>query len=311
MPTTSRAASLCASIGRSVLRLRAIVPEDAFTVGILGAERIGSGVVIADDGLILTIGYLITEASDVWIGVEGGRELAGHPLAHDQVTGFGLVLPLEPLRAEPVPLGHSAEMQAGSHAFVVSAPALGKPQAVRVQARRVFAGAWEYLLDDAIFTLPAHAHWSGAALIDTEGALVGLGSLLVREAVDGKEANANMFVPIDLLKPILAEMRSGGAPARTARPWLGLYAVDVGGRVFVTGVAQGSPAQRADLREGDLLTHLAGEPVTALPTLYRAIWSLGPAGTPVPLSVLRANTRLEVTVRSVDRRELLKRPVRH
>jgi S1-C subfamily serine protease len=194
---------------------------------------------------------------------------------------------------------------------VLSSPEFAEPQAVRVLARREFAGAWEYLLEDAIFTLPAHSHWSGAALLDEHGALVGLGSLLLREMVAGKEANINMFVPIDLLKPILEDMVTRGHAVRASRPWLGVYAVEVEGRVLVTGVAGGSPAERAELREGDLITHLAGAPIDSLPDFYRALWALGPAGTVVPLSLIRSGNRLDLEVRSADRSEILKRPVSH
>jgi S1-C subfamily serine protease len=311
MASASRTAALRESLGDSVVKLRAVVPEDAFTADLLGEERIGSGIVIASDGLVLTIGYLITEASDVWLTLDQGREVAAHPLAYDQVTGFGLVVPLEPLGRPPLPLGDSTQLIAGSACQVVSSPDFAEPQPVRVLMRREFAGAWEYLLEDAIYTVPAHSHWSGAALVDEHGALVGLGSLLVREMVSGKETNANMFVPTDLLKPILEDMATLGRASRPSRPWLGLYAVEIGGRVLVTGVADGSPAQRADLREGDIITHLSGEPVEALPAFYRALWDLGPAGVLVRLALNRSNTRLDLEVRSVDRSEILKRPVRH
>lgn len=295
----------------SVLKLRAVVPEDAFTAGMLGSERLGSGVVIGEDGLILTIGYLVAEASDVWLTVAPGREVPGHPLAYDQVTGFGLVLPLERLGRPPLALGNSHALDAGSRCHILSAPEFGRPKVVRVLARREFAGAWEYLLEEAIFTVPAHSHWSGAALVDENGLLVGLGSLLMRETVGGKEANANMFVPIDLLKPILEDLVQHGRVRRPPRPWLGLYAAEVGGKVFVTGVADDSPAQQAGLREGDRITHIADRPVEALSQFYRELWALGPAGTMVLLRLVRANTRLELAVRSIDRNELLKRPVRH
>src|SRR6266702_836419 len=186
---------------RSIVKLRAVVPEDAFTAGILGMERIGNGIVINSDGLILTIGYLITEAADVWLTMNEGRELAGHPLAYDQVTGFGLVLPLENPGFAPLPLGSAAELVEGAAAQVASYPEFSKPHPVQIVARREFAGAWEYLLEDGIFTAPAHPHWSGAALIDEQGLLVGLGSLLVRETVGGEETNANMFVPMICSSP--------------------------------------------------------------------------------------------------------------
>ncbi|HME37894.1 MAG TPA: S1C family serine protease [Steroidobacteraceae bacterium] len=296
------------AISRSVVKLRAEVPEDAFTAGVLGSQRTGNGVVINSDGLILTIGYLVTEATDVWLTTPDGRELAAHPLAYDQVTGFGLVLPLENADIAPVPLGSSAELAVGDKAHVVSSPEFAEPQPVQIFARREFAGAWEYLLDDAIFSVPAHPHWSGAALIDGRGCLVGIGSLLVRELTAGEEVNANMFVPIDLLKPILEELTTRGRTSRQSRPWLGVYAVEMTGKVYVTGVADGGPAHLADIREGDLISHVAEHDVVSLPDFYRRLWAVGPAGSGVPLTAIRGGTRLHLNVRSVDRVDLLKRP---
>jgi S1-C subfamily serine protease len=295
------------SIGRSVVKLRADVPEDAFTAGMLGSQRTGNGVVIDSKGLILTIGYLVTEATDVWLTTADGREL----VAYDQVTGFGLVLPLEKADIAPIPLGSSAQLKPGDQAYVVSSPEFAEPQPVQVLARREFAGAWEYLLEDAIFATPAHPHWSGSALIDGQGNLVGLGSLLVRELTAGEEINANMFVPIDLLKPILEELLTRGRTSRQSRPWLGLYAAEMTGKVYVTGVAEGGPAQLADIREGDLIMRVAEHDVATLPDFYRRLWAVGPAGTGVPLTAIRGGTRLHVNVRSVDRVDLLKRPQAH
>src|SRR3979490_1728097 len=230
------------AISRSIVKLRAVVPENAFTAGILGSERVGNGIVINADGLILTIGYLVTEATDVWLTTPDGRELAAHPLAYDQVTGFGWVLPWEKADIAPIPLGFSAELKTGDRAYVVSSPEFGEPHPVHIFARREFAGAWEYLLEDAIFAAPAHPHWSGSALIDGQGSLVGVGSLLVRELTAGEEINANMFVPIDLLKPVLAELITRGRAARPSRPWLGVYAAEMTGQGYVPAGADGGPA---------------------------------------------------------------------
>jgi S1-C subfamily serine protease len=299
------------ALNRSIVKLRAVVPEDAFTAGILGTERVGNGIVINADGLILTVGYLITEATDVWLTVNAGQEVAGHALAYDQVTGFGLVLPLEKLDVVPLTLGSSAAIRAGDRAHVVSYHEFAKLHEVQILARREFAGAWEYLLEDAIFTAPAHPHWSGAALIDARGELVGLGSLLVRETVGDEETNANMFVPTDLLKPILPDLVECGHARRRSRPWLGVYAVEVSGRVYVTGVAEGSPAQLADVREGDVIAQVGTQDVSTLGGFYRSVWSLGTAGIAVPLTTIRGGTSLHVHLRSVDRNDLLKKPQAH
>jgi S1-C subfamily serine protease len=298
-------------IGRSVTKLRSVVPEDAFTASILGSQRVGNGVVISPEGLVLTIGYLMTEATDVWLTNADGRETAAHPLAYDQVTGFGLVLPLQELKLPSLNFGSSGALEVGSEVHVLSAREFAAPQAARVLARREFAGAWEYLLEEAIFAAPAHPHWSGAALVNEHGELVGLGSLLVREMIAGEEINANMFVPIDLLKPILDSLRTQGRADRHARPWLGIYAVEVTGRVYVTGVVDGGPAQSADIREGDLITQVADHEVNTLPDFYRQLWAVGPAGTGVPLTTVRGGTRIRLNVRSVDRGSLLKRPQAH
>jgi S1-C subfamily serine protease len=298
-------------LGRSIVKLRAVVPEDAFTAGILGSERVGNGIVINSDGLILTIGYLITEATDVWLTLSDGHEVAGHALAYDQVTGFGLVLPLEKPDVSPLTIGSSADIRFGAKAHVVSHRDFAQPQTVQVVALREFAGAWEYLVEDAIFTAPAHPHWSGSALIDEKGLLVGLGSLLVRETVAGEETNANMFVPIDLLKPILNDLATRGRAERRARPWLGVYSVEVTGRIYVTGVAEGSPAQVADIREGDLISQVGDRDITTLADFYRHLWALGSAGVSVPLTTIRGGTSLHLNVRSVDRSDLLKRPQGH
>jgi S1-C subfamily serine protease len=234
--------------------------------------------------------------------------VAGHALAYDQVTGFGLVLPLEKPDVPPLELGSSADIAVGDTARVFSCPEFAKHQTVKVVARREFAGAWEYLLEGAIFTAPAHPHWSGSALIDEDGKLVGLGSLLVRETLAGEDTNANMFVPIDELKPILADLKSGGRARRPPRPWLGVYAVEVTGRIYITGVAEGSPAQAADLREGDLISQIGDHEVATLPAFYRQLWALGSAGVVVPLTVVRSGTTLQLMPRSVDRNDLLKRP---
>ena len=299
------------ALNRSIVKLRAVVPDDAFTAAILGTERIGNGIVVNSDGVILTVGYLITEATDVWLTVNSGPEVAGHALAYDQVTGFGLVLPLEKPDVVPLTLGSSAAIRPGDRAHVVTYPEFAKRHEVQILARREFAGAWEYLLEDAIFTAPAHPHWSGAALLDARGELVGVGSLLVRETLGDEETSANMFVPTDLLKPILKDLIERGRASRPSRPWLGVYAVEVTGRVYVTGVAEGSPAQQADVREGDVIAQVGMRNVSTLAGFYNSVWSLGTAGIAVPLTTIRGGTSLHVNLRSVDRTDLLKKPQAH
>jgi S1-C subfamily serine protease len=295
----------------SVVLLHAEVPEDAFTASILGLKRLGSGVVIRPDGLVLTIGYLITEAETIWMTTRDGTVVPAHALAYDYVTGFGLVAPLARLSMPALERGTASSAPIGSEVLVLSHGGQGHTLSARVVDKREFAGYWEYLLDEAVFTAPAHPHWSGAALVGMDGKLLGIGSLLVQEPIGGESIDANMFVPIDLLEPILDDLSNQGRAARTPRPWLGLYATESQGQLVVNGLATDGPAARAGVRLGDRVLEVAGQRVNGLPDLLRKVWRLGPAGTDIPLTLARGQSRSRVHVRSKDRDELLKKPLRH
>ena len=295
----------------SLVLLRAEIPDDAFTAGNLGTERIGNGIVIGEDGLILTIGYLVTEASAIWLTTNRGEVLPGYALASDHASGFGLVQPLGRLTAPALPRGVTAEAQVGDQVLVAGHG--GRSHSIKTQiiARHEFAGAWEYLLEDAIFTTPAHPQWGGSALIGEDGKLLGVGSLLVQETVAEKEVQSNMFVPIDLLEPILGDMTRMGRPSGPVRPWLGLYAAEVSGRLVVAGVASGGPANKAALKTGDVLLEVAGEEISGLADLFRKVWKQGSAGTKIPITIARSGVPSQVSVRSGDRHDFLKKPHLH
>ncbi len=295
----------------SMVLLRAEVPEDAFTAGILGTERIGNGVVVRDDGLVLTIGYLITEATTIWLNTNKGTAVPGHPLAYDQPTGFGLVQPLGRLGAPALARGTAASCRVGDEVVVAGHGGRKHALKARLIAKREFAGYWEYVLDEALFTAPAHPHWSGAALVGAEGRLLGIGSLMVQEELGGRTVQGNMIVPIDLLEPILEDMVKLGRAKRPSRPWLGLYATEVKGHVVVSGLAGGAPAERAGVQVGDIVIEVAGGRVGGLADLFRKIWSTGSAGVEVPLTLAREGTVSRVRVPSTDRQNLLKKPALH
>jgi S1-C subfamily serine protease len=295
----------------SVVQLRAEIPEDAFTASILGTERVGNGVVIGADGLVLTIGYLITEAEEIWLTANSGAVVAGYPVAYDQATGFGLVQPLGRLDAPPILRGSAAGRIAGDDVIVIGHG--GREHALRskIIARREFAGYWEYVLDDALFTAPAHPQWGGAAVVDMSGRLVGVGSLLIQEMLDGKPLQANMSVPIDLLGPILDDMLKTGRSGRPSRPWLGMYTTEAENQFVVAGVADGGPADAAGVRPRDAVIAVAGQRPDSLADLFRRVWQLGAAGVEVPLTLSRGGDLRQVRVRSADRNDFLKKPRLH
>jgi S1-C subfamily serine protease len=296
----------------SVVGIKTIIPGDAFTADTLGTERLGHGVLIGDHGVVVTIGYIVTEAQSVWLRLGNGRVVQGHVIGFDQETGFGLVQALGPVEVPSLALGDSSRVEVGDEVVVAGTGGRQNSVAARVVARQEFAGYWEYLLDHAIFTAPSHPHWGGTAMIGRDGRLLGIGSLQVQQVLqDGRSEDINMIVPIDLLKPILNDMLALGRPNRPARPWLGLYAAEVENQITVAGVTSRGPSKRVDIKAGDVILGVAGGSVRSLADMFRKVWALGEAGVEVPLTINRAGRVMEVRVRSGDRRDFLKGPVLH
>jgi S1-C subfamily serine protease len=295
----------------SIVQVRAEIPEDAFTAPILGTERIGNGVVIRDDGLILTIGYLITEASTVWLTTNRGTVVGGFPIAYDQVTGFGLIQPLGKLGVDAIARGSASTCRVGENVVVASSGGREHALKATVFAKREFAGYWEYVLEEALYTAPAHPQWGGSALIGATGDLLALGSLLVQEKLDTGVLQGNMLVPVELLEPILEDLLRLGRAKQPPRPWLGMYTSDANGRLVVAGIAPGAPADRAGVKVGDLIVGIAGTKPAGLADLWRRLWALGNAGVDVPLRIARNKSARDLVLHSADRADFLKKPHLH
>jgi S1-C subfamily serine protease len=300
------------SVLDSVLSLSAEIPGDAFTAPILGTERAGNGVIIDSSGLVLTIGYLVTEAERIWLGHNSGRVAPGHTLAYDFDSGFGLVQALAPIGAPAVAFGNPRNLAVGTGVIIAGAGGRRRALSARLVGKREFAGYWEYVLDEALFTVPAHPHWGGTALIGPDGLLYGIGSLYVQHARGGEsKADGNMIVPIDLLPPILDDLVKRGGTQRKPRPWLGFYATEAEERLVIVGLAPKGPADQAGVQAGDFIVDVAGAPVGSLADLWRTVWSLGDAGTEVPLTLQREGKTRRATIRSADRNKFLKSPRLH
>jgi S1-C subfamily serine protease len=295
----------------SVVGIRSVIPGDAFSAETLGTERAGNGVIIREGGVVLTIGYLITEAEQVWLTFSDGHAAPGHVLGYDQETGFGLVQALARVDLPALSLGQSSHAQVGERVVVGGAGGRQRSVAARIAARQEFAGYWEYVLDEAIFTAPAHPNWGGTAVIGPTGDLLGIGSLQLEQPREQGTDHLNMIVPIDLLKPILEDLLTLGTRNRPPRPWLGLYATEVNNRCVVVGLSSRGPARKADLRTGDIVLAVGGTEVSDLAGLFRRIWALGNAGVEVPMTIYRDGRTLELKVPSADRRRFLKGPRLH
>jgi S1-C subfamily serine protease len=304
----------------AVVGLRATVPEDAFTAQVLGTERAGNGVVISDNGLVLTIGYLITEAEAIWLSPNVGPPVEGHGLAYDQETGFGLVQALARLPVPALAVGNSGKARTGDPVIVAGAGGVHHSIAASIVAKQEFAGYWEYVLDEAIFTAPAHPNWGGTALIGASGELLGIGSLKLEHGRDnhveqrgGEDTSGhlNMIVPIDLLKPIFEDLLRHGRPNKPPRPWLGFYAAEIENRIVIIGLAERGPAQRAGLRTGDIIRSIDGEEVHSLAAMFRRVWAVGPAGVEIPIKVEREGRTVESKIASADRSSFFKAPRLH
>lgn len=288
----------------AVVHLKATINPDGRTVESLGGEREGSAIVIDDSGLILTIGYLMVEAQSAEVVTNAGRAVPANVVGYDHETGFGLLRAILPLEVQPLPLGRSADVKPRDPVVVARHGGRAHLDAAVVESRRAFAGHWEYLLEDAIFTSPPVPEWSGAALIDHAGKLVGVGSLVVDDAGGGKPGN--MFVPIDRLSPILADLIADGHVSGPARPWLGVITHELGGRLVVAGVVAESPAEKAGLRRGDIIVSVAGAMPEDMADFYRKIYAQGPAGVTIPLDVVQDGEHRHFDVKSMNRLDHLR-----
>jgi len=305
-PLPGRAASLDDLIG-SVVTLKTHINPEGRTIQGLGRDREGSGVLIDADGLILTIGYLMVEAYAAEIITNDGRTVPAAVVGYDHETGFGLLRAIEPLKIKPIALGKSADVHEKDVVVVASGGGANMVAPAVVVAKRIFAGNWEYMLDEAIFTSPPHTSWSGAALISRDGKLVGVGSLIVGDADGTKENNpGNMFVPIDRLAPILADLIADGRPSGPGRPWLGVNADEVRGRLYVSRITPDGPAGRAGVQRGDIIIGVNGESSTTLVDFYRKVWAVGSAGAVVSLDVLQNSTVRRFEIKSINRLDHLR-----
>jgi serine protease Do len=291
----------------AVVKIKAHINPDGRTVDGLGREREGSGILIDNDGLVLTIGYLMVEAYAAEVIDNSGHALPASVVGYDHESGFGLLRTIEPLKLKPMALGKSAEVKEHDPVLIASYGGAAMVSGAYVVAKREFAGSWEYMLDDALFTAPPHPAWSGAALINREGKLVGVGSLIVGDAAGGSEKTpGNMFVPIDRLPPILGDLLAVGHPAGPGRPWLGLNAEEAHGRLFVSRVSPGGPAEKAGLRRGDVIVGVDGAQPKSLADFYRKVWARGGAGAVIPLDVLQDREVRRFDLNSINRLDHLK-----
>ena len=288
----------------AIVGVHAEVPATARTAATLGTERDGSGVIIDQDGLVLTIGYLILEALTVDITLADGQRIPAQIVAYDHNSGFGLVRASRPLSNKPVPLGDSTTLQRGDPILIISRTQQENITPAQVMIRKSFAGSWEYLLDDAIFTSPPHPDFNGAALIGKQGELLGIGSLILNDVLADQPAAAvtpgNMFVPVDLLPPVLPELLAQGRRSKV-HPWLGLYTREYRGYLFVEQVSENGPAAQAGLTQNDLIVAVARQRVSTLSGFLRQVWALGDAGVTVPLTVLRDAQLVDIQITSGDR----------
>jgi S1-C subfamily serine protease len=290
----------------AVVHIKTTINPDGRSVDALGRTREGSGIVIDDNGLILTIGYLMVEAEGAEVITNEGRAVGANVVGYDHESGFGLLRAIMPLNVRPLPLGHSSALAEQAPVVIAGFGGAERLAPAVVVSRRGFAGGWEYLLDEAIFTAPPYPAWSGAALIDHTGKLVGVGSLVVADASGHGDGPGNMFVPIDRLSPILADLIADGRAAGPGRPWLGVTTREVDGRLVVIAVAKDGPAEKAGVRHGDVIVGVGGAAPNDMADFYRKIYAQGAAGATIPLDVRRDDDDRHFEVKSINRLDHLR-----
>lgn len=316
-PTQSTMAAMNKA-NAAVVGIRVKAVEDASSAQTLGLNRTGSGVVIEPDGLILTIGYLLVEAQQIEIITQDNKILPATAVAYDVATGFGLVKPLLPLHGvAPVKLGSLQDLKPGEPLIAATGATTdgqdGDVSTTRLISTRAFTGNWEYHIDTALFTSPpvsaGSGNHSGAPLFNLKGEVIGIGSLLVMDASgENRRLPGNMFVPVDLLKPVLSEMKQSGRSRQSYRPWLGLTSTDQSGEVQIVRISANSPAENAGLQVGEVVLAVDGKDVSTLESFYKMLWAHTSPDEPVSLT-LRSDDKVKVVVLTPEDRMLtLKKP---
>ncbi len=295
----------------SVVKIKARISTAAFTAEILGTERIGSGVLINDQGLILTVGYLLTEADSIWVTTNFNQSIQAHVVAYDQATGLGLLQTLGPIDIEGSGLA-AGNLPSPSDRIYFSSYG-GIEHALQANIIRIdeFAGYWEYVLDKAIYTSPPHPQWGGAAIFNGQGHIIGIGSLFLQEIYEGQDQQGNLVIPTHLLAPIMQDLLECGRSLAPARPWLGVYTIESEGKLLVSSLARHGPGEIAGVLKGDQIIGIGEVNASGLANFFRTVWSLGSAGVSVPLRILRKGNHLDLVINSIDRNEFLIKPQTH
>ena len=295
----------------SVVKVRTSIPAAAFTADVLGTERIGSGVLINNSGLILTVGYLVTEAETVWLTTNLNQSIPGHVVAYDQTSGLGLVQALGSLDIDASELDSSDLVTVNDDIFFISYGGIEHSLCSKISRIDEFAGYWEYLLEAAIYTSPPHPQWGGAAVFNKKGHIIGIGSLFLQEIFEGQNLQGNLAIPTSILKSIMGDMLEFGRSSAPARPWLGMYAVESDKTLTVNSLARYGPAELAGVLQGDKVVGVGEESVSTLANFFRSVWTLGAAGVSVPININRNGNQLQLVINSIDRNDFLLKPQTH
>lgn len=295
----------------SVVKVRTSIPAAAFTADVLGTERIGSGVLINNSGLILTVGYLVTEAETVWLTTNLNQSIPGHVVAYDQSSGLGLVQALGSLDIDASELDSSDLITVNDDIFFISYGGIEHSLCSKISRIDEFAGYWEYLLEAAIYTSPPHPQWGGAAVFNKKGHIIGIGSLFLQEIFEGQNLQGNLAIPTSILKSIMGDMLEFGRSSAPARPWLGMYAVESEKTLTVNSLARYGPAELAGVLQGDKVVGVGEESVSTLANFFRSVWTLGAAGVSVPININRNGNQLQLVINSIDRNDFLLKPQTH
>jgi len=294
-------------IYESIVRITSTVPDEARTAASLGTSRRGTGVVI-DNKHILTIGYIVAEADKIEIGLPGGKEVPGDLVAYDHSSGFGILKTILPTKLNPLKLGDSDNISEEDLLFVMPYPDQGQGSGAKAVSRRSFAGWWEYYLEKPIYTYPMNQSWAGTPLLNEFGEVVGIGSLYVQESVPGIQSPGNLFVPINILKPILSDLLKNGRRTKQINPYMGINSEESNGKVYITRVSENGPAARAGILSKDIILSVNGIKVNSIKDFYLTAWSLGGPGTLIKLEVERDQKKISFDIKTVDRMDYFVKP---